>query len=101
MIITEQPVLCKDCKHSFIPWADRFSLLETRYTMRCRLDYKEEEVDKNFVTGHKPKPAHYARCSMARLSLSSVDTCGEQGKFWQPKDKRDLFRLIKHTEEIK
>ena len=101
MIITEQPVLCKDCKHSFTPWVDKFSLADPRYTMRCRLAYKEEEIDKNFVTGHEPKPAHYERCSMARLSLSRDNSCGEQGRFWQPKHKKDLFRLIKHTQEIK
>lgn len=97
----EQPVLCKDCKHSFVPWTDMFSLMDTRYTMRCRLAYKEQEIDKDFVTGHKPKPAHYERCGMARLTNSKETSCGEQGKFWQPKNKRDLFKLIKHTEEIK
>jgi hypothetical protein len=98
----EQSVLCKDCKHSFIPWFDKFSLTETRYTMRCRLAYKQETVDKNFVTGHKTKPAHYETCSMARLSVSKDGiTCGQHGQFWQPKNKRDLFKLIKHTEEIK
>lgn len=101
MIITEQPVLCKDCKHSFIPWIDRFSLMESRYTMRCRLAFKDQEIDKNFVTGHKPKPAHFERCSMARLSSSKNDSCGEQGKFWSPKHKRDLFKFIKHTADIK
>ena len=98
----EQPVLCKDCKHSFIPWADKFSLADIRYTMRCRLAYKAEEIDKNYVTGHKPKPAHYESCSIARSSISKDGiACGQQGQFWQPKHKRDLFRLIKHTEEIK
>jgi|APCry1669188970_1035186.scaffolds.fasta_scaffold436875_1 hypothetical protein len=86
-------LLCKDCKHSFIPWTDRFSLADVRYTMKCRLAYKPEDVDKNYVTGHKPKPAHYESCSLSRIS-SRGDGCGEQGRHWAPKHKNGLFKLI-------
>lgn len=97
----EQPVLCKDCKHSFIHWTDMFSLYDKQYTMRCRLAYKQGVIDKNFVTGHKIKPAEYERCSLSRITNHKDTSCGENGKFWQPKHKRGLFTLIKHVEEIK
>ena len=95
-----QQVFCKDCKHSFTPWADKFSIAESRYTMRCKLAFQPEEIDNNYVTGHKMKPAHYETCAMARTSLLSTDSkCGHEGKNWEPKHKRDLFKFIKHVGE--
>lgn len=87
-------LLCKDCKHSFIPWSDRFSLADRRYTMKCRLAFKPEDVDKNYVTGHKPKPAHYESCSLTRMGPGRNGTCGEEGFNWAPKHKTGLFKLI-------
>ena len=92
-----ETVLCKDCKHSFIPWSDYFGLGGARYTMRCRKALKEGEVDKNFVTGHTIKPTHYERCSLARIDMFQKESCGEAGKYWEPKAKRDLFKFIKHV----
>lgn len=97
-------LLCKDCKHSFRRWQDVISLVDKRYSLRCKLTYKEEAVQKNYVTGHEINPAHYEKCALARLNYSSKGengSCGEEGRWWQPKNKRDLFKLIKHAEEIK
>lgn len=96
-MIQNNQLLCKDCKHSFQTWYDRLSMANPSYTLRCRLSYKEEVVEKNWVVGHKVKPPEYERCSLARYKYSSPErdiNCSEEGRFWEPKHKRDLFKLI-------
>ena len=82
-----ETVLCKDCKHA--KWKP-FKL----YTWYCHREIVPEKIEENFVTGHKVTPAHYPSCSIERLSHSP---CGKDGKFWTPKNKKDLFKLIKHV----
>lgn len=90
-------LLCKDCKHSFQLWYDRLLMANPSYTLRCRLSYREEVIEKNWVTGHKVKPPEYELCSSARYKYVSEDkdvNCSEQARFWAPKHRRDLFKLI-------
>lgn len=89
-----EPVLCKDCVHSFQIWYDRVTFANPRYTLRCRKAYKEQEVEKNLVTEPKPVAAHYETCSVTRLNSS---VCKEEGLLWQPKDRRHLFKYIKRV----
>jgi hypothetical protein len=91
--------LCKDCKHSFRSVTDIFLLgFNSSLAYKCKLMYKESAPEPNPVTGVKIKPAHYESCSIARmdyLSASRKDSnCGPDAKWWQPKDKKQLFRLI-------
>ena len=90
-------LLCKDCKHSFQLWYDRLAMANPSYTLRCRLSYRQEVVEKNWVTGHRVKPPEYELCSSARYKYVTEDrdiNCSEQGRFWAPKHRRDLFKLI-------
>jgi hypothetical protein len=90
-------LLCKDCKHSFQNWYERAVFADLRYTLRCRLSYKTEVIEKNYVVGHKMKKPEYELCSSARYSYLSKEkdvNCGEQGRFWEPKHKKGLFKLI-------
>ena len=91
-----EQVLCKDCKHSFkhlSEWIYPESL-----ALRCKLSFVEETIKDDPVTGPKKEPAYYERCSNARYEwLRKKDNCGPTGKFWQPKDKKGLFKLIKHA----
>ena len=91
-----EKLLCKDCKHSFISWADRFNFMSRQYAMRCRKNYKEEEDDGNLVTGSRMTPAHFERCGTSRIQSAK---CGEEGKWWQPKNKKDLFKYIRSIKE--
>lgn len=88
-------LLCKDCKHSFKPWTD---FIHGDWALRCRISYKEETTTINLVTGPVTEPAHYLRCSTARLDYLSDplkdSNCGKAAKFWQPKHKSGLFKLI-------
>jgi hypothetical protein len=54
----------------------------------------------NRVTGNVKVAPYYARCSASRLDWLSKDraeTCGKDGKWWEPKHKKDLFKFIKHV----
>lgn len=45
------------------------------------------------VTGPVTTPAHYDACFSQRFN--GDDRCGKEGKFWEPKNKNGLFKLIK------
>ena len=90
-------LLCKECKHSFRQLSD-FPQWGSGYEWRCRLNYIENEVVVNHVTGNTIKPAYYERCNLTRMDYLSKDRnsniCGKEGKWWAPKHKTGLFKLI-------
>jgi hypothetical protein len=93
-------VLCKDCKHSFRKLSE-FPQWGSGYELRCRLNFIENEVVENRVTGNTIRPAYYERCSLTRMEYLSKDRngeiCGKAGKWWTPQNKKDLFKFIKHV----
>jgi hypothetical protein len=70
-----------------------------RFALKCRLAYREEQVEIDPVIGKKVIPAHYESCGIARMDYLSKhnnqEGCGKEGRFWQPKHKSGLFKLIK------
>ena len=86
-------LLCKDCKHSFRPLSS-FWYWGSGAEWRCRQAFVAETVEQDPVNGPKTIPEHYLRCASARGSWRDA-VCGEQAKLWQPKNKKDLFKLIK------
>jgi hypothetical protein len=86
-------LLCKDCKHSFRPLSS-FWYWGSGAEWRCRQAFVGEAVEQDPVNGPKTIPAHYLRCASARGGWREA-VCGEQAKLWQPKNKKDLFKLIK------
>jgi hypothetical protein len=92
-----EQVLCKNCKHSFKLWHE--IIMSTSISLRCRLAYHPEEIKIDPVTGPQKHEAYYDRCGYARTTAfsSEPDKCGKEGKHWQPKNKRDLFKYIKHV----
>lgn len=89
-------LLCKDCKHSFRPLSN-FPIWGSGTEWRCRRAFVENTVEHDPVTGPKTVAAHYQRCSAARGGWRSA-VCGEQGKLWEPKNKKDLFLWIKNAQ---
>lgn len=91
--MTEQ-YFCKDCKHSFVKLTDRIVFSNTRF---CRLSYKPTEIHIDPVYGKKLKNRdNYEYCAVMRLPHSS---CGTEGKMWQPKHKKDLFKYMVKARE--
>lgn len=79
-------LLCKDCKHS--RWRPWHALSHRCYRVRIPAVTK---ID--VVTGPITTPAHYESCFSQRFD--GDDNCGKAGRYWQPKHKKDLFKLIK------
>jgi hypothetical protein len=92
-----EQVLCKDCKHSFKVWHE--ILMPSNFALRCRNAFHPAATRIDPVTGPVKQDAYYERCSLARTTafLSEPEKCGQDGKNWQPKNKRDLFKYIKHV----
>lgn len=89
-------LLCKDCKHAFVPIGLRiFSIVVLgklgRFDYRCSLAYKQDESEFNPVTGPVKVKRHYETCASNRLSSGE---CGREGKLWEPKRKKDLFLML-------
>jgi hypothetical protein len=80
-------VLCKDCKHA--SWNPL-----RLYSWQCRREKVPGKINEDLVTGPKFEKPYYESCEIARASFS---TCGKEGKFWAPKNKKDLFKFIKHV----
>jgi len=95
-----EQVLCKDCKHSFRLLSE-FPQWGGGYELRCRLDHRPEDIKLDPVIGPTKVKAYYERCSLARMSQFTKDIkpnhCGPEGKLWEPKHRRDLFKYIKHV----
>ena len=92
-----ETLLCKDCKHSFRQWSEWW--VPQRVALRCRLAFVPKQTKVAPVTGPNVDPAHYETCAMSRNDwLSKKDNCGPQGRFWEPKHKKGLFKLIAKTQ---
>jgi hypothetical protein len=83
-------VLCKDCKHA------SWNPLKL-YTWYCKREMVPEQIKEDPVTGPTVRKAYYQGCAMARIGS---DGCGKDGKFWEPKHKKDLFKFIKHVGSV-
>jgi glutaredoxin len=84
---------CKYCKHDFrnttiFAWGSDYAYV-------CTKDTVEDKEEINFVTGKVTvEKRDYERCSSMRLSMGE---CGHEGKFWEPKYEKDLFKYIKRS----
>ena len=89
--------LCKDCKHAFVTWVDRlFYLFDTtnKYKYTCRKSWQPTKQEINPVTGLETMKAKYQGCASFRIGHGEEGNCGYEAYYWQPKDKKDLFKLI-------
>ena len=94
-----EQVLCKDCKHSFRKITDWLAHGSTSHAYSCRKSYKPEHMEPDLILGAKKVPAKYDSCGVTRIGTAGRDhgRCGEAGLWWEPKNKRDLFKFIKHV----
>ena len=91
-------LLCKDCKHSFRTFSNWLAHGSNSYAYSCRKSFIPEHMESDPVMGSKKVPAKYDSCGVARIgNPAREDRCGETGQWWEPKNKRDLFKYIKHV----
>jgi hypothetical protein len=89
-------LLCKDCKHSFRTFSNWLAHGSASFAYSCRKSYKPEHTEVDPVIGNKKIPAKYESCGVSRIGRADRDDrCGEVGKWWEPKQKKHLFLLIK------
>lgn len=89
----KEQVLCKDCRHSFIPWINWF-LVPAHYRRNCRKSYQPAHEESSPVIGTVKVPAKYEGCTTFRIR--SAD-CGPEGKYWEPKDPKKFFVYLKRV----
>lgn len=75
---------CKDCIHRQIHWV--------YLDYQCNRAYDRAKID--LVTGKKVYSARFD-CDYQRRENLVIDVCGPEGKYWSPKKKKDLFKLLK------
>lgn len=94
-----EQVLCKDCKHSFRTISGIFAHgFNSEYAYLCRQSYRAQHQEPNPVVGAKKVAGHYENCGIARIGGDRRnDRCGVKGAWWEPKNKKDLFKYIKHV----
>lgn len=91
-------VLCTECKHSFRTWIDILTGSSIRYSLKCRKDYVDDITEIDPVIGPKTIKGGYSSCGLARVKRES---CGVEGRFWEPKDtKKHFFTIIQHEQTI-
>ena len=92
--MSNEHLLCKDCKHSFR--ANLGAYLIGSFGYRCRLAFVPEKIKENRVTGPVKEEAYYNRCENERQSIGlRNEHCGRDGVHWTPRKSTDLFNLMK------
>ena len=85
--------LCKDCKHSFRTVGRVLAFgLNSAHAYQCKKSYKEDHYEPDAVVGQKLVKAGYQSCALFRLGMDGY--CGHKAEFWQPKEKKNFFKLI-------
>lgn len=87
-------LLCKDCRHRFVPWTMWFSGAGAKHRGYCRRSLVEAKTVYNPVTGDEYEPRRYQSCIIFRMGRSEAGNCGVEGYYWEPKYKQGLFKLI-------
>ena len=70
-------------------------------TARCRLALRPAEIKFEPVKGSYLEPEYYERCAIERMNLHANpgEHCGPKARFWEPRHKRHLFKLIAKEHE--
>jgi hypothetical protein len=95
----DSKLLCKNCKHSFVPLPARlasFPFMPDAVFYKCRLSKKEKHIQFNPITGPQREETSYDSCSIVRSNWNEM--CGVEGKSWVPKSKKHLFLAITRGE---
>jgi hypothetical protein len=93
--------LCKDCKHRFVKlseWPFYIMGFNTIF-WTCRKSFIAEHEEPNYVTGSSKVKGRYFGCTSARIGKAREGNCGEGGYYWEPRDKKGLFKLIVKAEQ--
>lgn len=87
--------LCKDCKHSRMLMIDKIFTLGGRVGVidanyKCAKFPQEATIVENMVTGPQKVKPKLPYCEIVRRH----GECGQNAKYWAPKNKKDLFKML-------
>lgn len=88
--------LCKDCIHSRISYFDKFGSYIFEFSApkassyMCSKKFKPEKEIIDPVIGTTKEKSTMTYCSVERKN----GNCGPTAKYWQPKHKKDLFKMF-------
>jgi hypothetical protein len=85
-------VTCTSCKHFHLSLLERIIRINPELAKCNRTKYTKENF--NIVTGKWNSDIELEYCSVQRRPKPTTGACGEEGKHWVPKNKKDLFKLI-------
>jgi hypothetical protein len=88
-------LLCKDCKFSKMSFGNTIftlgGLVGTKgFMYKCSKTFKPAHDELDFVTGPERIGANMSYCEVERKH----GDCGPTGKYWTPKYKKDLFKML-------
>lgn len=98
VIMVSEPLnkemICKDCVHGYVKWDDlpNYWLFGGVHWMKCKRTGKLDDTAFNPVTGYTKKKLEYKDAWQERNRQGG---CGPSAKYWSPKNKNDLFKLLK------
>jgi hypothetical protein len=88
---------CKDCKHSTAPLMTKILMpFEFKKYLRCKKAFVPAKIIKDPVTGPVVEGSKLQFCSIFRMPafFDEPQTCGPEARFWEPKNKNDLFKYM-------
>jgi hypothetical protein len=93
--MSKELFLCKDCKHSTMLMIDRIFTLNglvgaQDVNYKCSKFPQNATVVENMVTGPQKVKAKLPYCEIT----CRHGECGQDAKYWQPKHKKDLFKML-------
>lgn len=94
--MSKEILLCKDCVHSHMDLIYKIATLNGRLFddeihYKCNKFVRPEMEVVNMVVGPEKLKAQRTFCEIAR---DNPNKCGADAKHWQPKHKKDLFKML-------
>lgn len=98
--MADEILACKDCIHSQVSLLNRIFTLnglvgDDSSFYKCTKFPVAAIISSDPVLGVKKEKAKLPFCSLTRREYGE---CGENGKYWQPKHKKDLFKMLTKEE---
>jgi hypothetical protein len=93
--MAKEVLACKDCKHCTMLFIDKIFTFGGRVGVhdvnyKCSKFPESAKVVENMVLGPCKVKAKLPYCEIVRRH----GECGQDGKHWTPKHKKDLFKML-------
>ena len=95
----DEVYLCKDCKFSKMDFFNTLNTLGGRvgvkgFMYKCSNAIKPKHEILDPVCGLEKIKTAMPYCTIERTAGSQNDRCGPDARYWKPKHKKDLFKML-------